>query len=88
MYFVTFMQVYDSLSSGSWSFETRAQDAAGNLGGLAPTLNWTLALGVYAQMGASIPALVKSYDCSLPPSCIDYNTNTHHDNLFYWAEAL
>ena len=54
------VQVYDSLSSGNWSFQVRARDAAGNVGLSSQASDWTLALGIYAQLGPSIPTLIQS----------------------------
>jgi len=53
-------QVYDSLSSGSWTFALRAVDAAGNVGAAVQPNSWTLALGAYAQITSSIPAFLQT----------------------------
>ena len=53
-------QVYDSLSSGNWTFSVRAADAAGNLEPSPKNLSWSLALGSYAQISAPPPAMVQA----------------------------
>lgn len=53
-------QVYDSLSSGNWTFSVRAADAAGNLEPSPQNLSWSLALGSYAQISAPTPAVVQA----------------------------
>ena len=53
-------QVYDSLSSGNWTFSVRAADAASNLEPSPQNLSWSLALGSYAQISAPLPAVVQA----------------------------
>lgn len=60
------MQVYGSLSSGSWRFSVRGIDAAGNVEATHGSRAWNLSLGTFVQISAPVPPSVQRQACHRP----------------------